>query len=125
MAKMTINNRGYVGNSITVINDRVIIDGKEIPAEDEKVITIQVEGNVDNLNVDACKQVSVNGTVGSLTTVSGDVDCMAVHGNVQTTSGDVECTEVQGSVKTVSGDVSCATVAGSVNSVSGDIKHRK
>lgn len=125
MAQIIINNKNVVGKSISIINGKVIIDGKEVET-DEKIINITVEGDVDSISADVCHYVSVNGAVGSVQTVSGDVNCMAeVNGDIQTTSGDVDCMDVKGSVKTVSGNVSCGNVAGSVDTLSGDIKHKK
>ncbi len=33
MAKMIINNNGYVGQSVTITNGKVIIDGKDVTPE--------------------------------------------------------------------------------------------
>lgn len=120
MATMKINNQGYVGQSITIINGKIIIDSVDV-TPDSKVINIQVEGNVSEIKADACDIINVTGNVGRVETVSGDVTCGNVETFVQTTSGDVRCGDVNHFVKTVSGDVQAKTVHGSVNTVSGDI----
>ncbi len=98
------------GRSINIRNGRVIVDGKDV-TPDAKEINITVSGNVDKLEADACQKISVTGDVGSIKTMSGDVD---VAGNVQ------------GSVSTMSGDIDCGeSIGGSVSTMSGDIKHRK
>lgn len=88
---------------------------------DAKDIRIEIHGDVARLDVDACTQVVVNGTVGELSTASGDVKCGDVAGSVKTSSGDVRCKDVTGSVQTVSGDVEASHISGSVRTVSGDI----
>jgi len=124
MAKITITTENtsvvYNGNSITITNGKVIIDGNDVTPQ-LKNISISVEGNIDVLKVDACNYVRVSNTVNSLTTTSGDVTCGNVTGNVQTTSGDIECGNVGGSVETVSGDVDAKAINGKVSTVSGDI----
>lgn len=109
MSTIRINNNSYVGNSITITNGKVIIDGKDVTPE-SKAITISVEGNIDNLNVDACDKVTVSGNATKVKTMSGDVE---IHGDV---SGDV---------KTMSGDVDCGNIGGSVSTMSGDVKHKR
>ena len=109
MSTISINGNTYSGNSIVVTNGKVIINGKDVTPE-SKEINITVEGNIDELKVDACNKVSVNGNVSNLKTQSGDVDV----------TGDVT-----GSVQTMSGDVDCGTVGGSISTMSGDVKHRR
>jgi len=109
MNTIRINNNTYSGNSITITNGKVIINGKDV-TPDSKEINISIEGNVDQLKVDYCNSVSVVGDVNSLQTQSGDVDV----------SG-----EVKGSVATMSGDVDCGNILGSVSTMSGDIKHKR
>jgi len=100
-----INGVTYTGHgSITVVNGRVTIDGKDV-TPDAKEVHIEVNGNVESLSVDACRAINVAGNVGDLSTQSGDVKCGDVAGSVQTMSGDVRCGAVRGSVKTMSGDI--------------------
>ena len=108
MATMNINNNSYAGRNITIINGKVTIDGKDV-TPDSKTITIDIVGDVDNISVDSCQTIKVQGDVNSL----------------RTTSGDIECGNIGGSVTTVSGDIKAENISGSVKTVSGDIKHRK
>jgi hypothetical protein len=100
-----VNGKTYYGNSITIVNGNVKIDGKLVDTEDAKQISIEVNGNVEKLSVDACEFVSVKGNAGAISTISGDVRCGNVSGSVSSVSGDVSCGRVGGSVSTVSGDV--------------------
>ncbi len=104
---VVINGRTFAGKNVTVVNDRVFIDGKNV-TPDAKEITITVTGNIDQLKADACSQISVTGDVGSVTTQSGDVSVGgSVNGSVQTMSGDVDCNgRIGGNVTTMSGDIS-------------------
>lgn len=123
MAQIVINNKAIVGNNISILNNKVIVDGKEIDLENALTVNIHVEGSVDSITADACHIIDIAGDAGTVNTISGDVQCADVHHSVQTTSGDVKCGDVKGFVKTVSGDVIANTVNGSVTTVSGDIHH--
>ena len=102
---ININGKQYSGNNLCVSGNRVYVDGKEVEAEDQKTITIVVDGNIEQLSVDSCKSVEIKGNVHSVKTVSGDVRCGNVCGSVQTVSGDVRCPTIGGNATTVSGDI--------------------
>ena len=99
-----INCVSYQGNNISINNGVVIINGKEIKS-DEKIVNIKIEGNIENLTVNACDKLNVSGNVYTLESISGDVNCGDVTGNVRTVSGDVCCKQVNGNVNTISGDI--------------------
>jgi len=102
---ITINGVSYANDNASVVGNKIIIDGKDV-TPDAKNITIHVDGNIDNLSVDCCNKLTVNGNVGELKTLSGDVDVTGdISGNVETVSGDVEASVIHGSVKTMSGDI--------------------
>lgn len=125
MSQVIINGRSYIGNQITVINGKVIVNGEDC-TPDSKEINIQVDGNIDELRVDVCQKCIVNGNAGHVQTGSGDFEISGdITGNLQTGSGDVECANVGGSIQTGSGDVKCNNVSGNVKTGTGDIKYRK
>lgn len=125
MATITINGVTYSGNNLIVNGNKIMVDGVDCSSED-KAITINVDGNINTLEVDVCKEIHVlNGNVGILRTTSGDVYCNDVTENVITTSGDVECDHINGDVQTTSGDVSVGLISGSVKTVSGDVRYKK
>ena len=102
---VTINGISYSGNNVFVSGNKIIIDGKDV-TPDAKTITIQVDGNIDNLSVDVCNSISITGSVGKIKTQSGDVNIGGdVQGNVETLSGDVDAFIIHGNVKTMSGDI--------------------
>lgn len=108
MSIITINGNTFSGSNIIVTNGKVLINGKDV-TPDSKEINISVVGNIEQLKVDACNKVNVEGNVKSISTQSGDVEV----------SGDVD-----GSISTMSGDIDCGHVKGSVSTMNGDIKHR-
>lgn len=90
MNSVTINgNTITASGSIVVSNGKIIVNGKDV-TPNAREISIQITGNVERLEVDACQKLSVSGDVGSLKTKSGDVDCGNVGGSISTMSGDVK-----------------------------------
>ena len=92
------------GNSISIINDQIIVDGKPLQeALDKPNITVIVEGDCRILN--ACGNVEVKGN-------AGNIDCSGschVEGNVTgniDASGSVTCGNVGGDID-ASGSVRC------------------
>jgi hypothetical protein len=122
-----INNSDYVGRSITISGNKIIIDGKDVTSDhkDSKTITISVTGNLESLDVDYCDKIEINGNVNKAKTGSGDINCSNINNGAQTGSGDIECEIINGDVQTGSGDVKTTTITGSVKTGSGDIKYRK
>ena len=111
MSVIKINQKTYRGRNIQISGNRVIIDGKEVKDEDQKIINITVEGDLEKLNVESAETVIVKGNV---------------NGDAKTMSGDLEVGgDVTGNVKTMSGDVRCGNIGGKVKTMSGDIKHRQ
>ncbi len=93
------------GQSITIINGVVTVDGKVVDNVAGK--TINISGGCQNLVTD-CVDVVVHGDIGSVTTTSGDVKIDgSVGGDVKTISGDVRAkSTLSGAVSTISGDIS-------------------
>jgi hypothetical protein len=95
MARIVINGREFTGSSVSVHNNRVIIDGKVQDDELSGVVEIRViEGIIDRLETDA------------------SVTCGEVRGGVNA-GGSVHCGNVTGSV-TAGGSVKCDKIGGSV-----------
>lgn len=112
MSTISINGVVYAGRNLTVNGNKVYIDGKLAGTENMKEINIVVEGDIENIKVDACDKVTVNGTVKK---------------NVETQSGNIDINQgsVEGSVSSMSGNIDIGgSVGGSVKTMSGNIKHR-
>ena len=103
---VTINGTTYHGNTVTIKDGKVIVDGKEVECK-EKEIHISVTGDVDTIET-ASGDVEVSGDANIVSSTSGDVVVKgSVNGDVETVSGDVDvCGDIHGKVTTVSGDVS-------------------
>jgi hypothetical protein len=120
---ININNNYHKGKSITIINGKVYIDGKDV-TPDAKEINISVEGNIENLEVDHANAISIKGDINKVKSGSGDISCGNITGGAQTGSGDIDCGVINGDVQTGSGDVNATTISGSVRTGSGDIKYK-
>jgi hypothetical protein len=105
MSTIRINGVTISGNAILVKHGSVFVDGKVVDTGDEKQIRIEEDGSIERLNADACDSITVAGSAGSVSTMSGDVTCGNVEGSVSTMSGDVRCRSIGGSVSTMSGDI--------------------
>lgn len=101
---VTVNGKSYRGSSVSIVGNKIVVDGVE-----------QGGDLVGPINV------TVNGSAQSVQTASGNIEVHGAVGTVSTTSGDVRCDDVQGGVSTVSGDVQCRVIGGSVSTVSGDV----
>ena len=131
MAQVIINKNNQVFstfdsvNNISIKNSKILIDGKDVTSDlntKNDYIKIEVIGNIEELNVDNCKTISVKGNVGNIKTTSGDVCVSETSYNIVTTSGDVNVTnDIKGFVNTISGDVLAKNIHGNVATVSGDI----
>ena len=105
MNKIIIGNQNYSGRNITIANGKVIIDGKDVTPEG-KEINIKVEGNIEILKADCVSELTVTGNCGEVSTQSGDISIKGdVNGSVSSMSGDIDCGSIGGRVSTMSGDI--------------------
>lgn len=104
---ITVNGKTYKGNSISVLNDRVFIDGKEVDDKgNSKTINIKVEGNIDTLEVDYCDELDIKGNCKNVTSKNGNIGIKGdVDGDITSKNGDIICRNVTGSVETKNGDI--------------------
>jgi hypothetical protein len=102
-AGVTIDGKTFSGNNISIKNGKVIVDNVVQDGELTGDVNVVVHGDVQTLRNTSGLITAEH--VGSINTVSGDVNCLGVEGSIQTVSGDVNCAMVSGSIKTVSGDV--------------------
>ena len=102
-----IKNSSIEGNSISIINNKIFVDGKEIETE-EKVINIIVEGNLDKLEVDCCNSIKVNGVTKDVEVSNGNISINGdVKGNVNNINGNIIVKAINGNCKTINGDILC------------------
>jgi hypothetical protein len=105
MAKIFINGITYTGNTVSIVDSRIIIDGVNVTPE-AKIINIKVEGDIQQLN-GGISDIVVDGNVGELKTSVGNVTVSgSVTGNVTTSTGNVKVGgSIRGSVKTSIGNI--------------------
>ena len=95
------------GNNVSIINNKIFVDGKEIETE-EKVINIIVEGNLDKLEVDCCNSIKVNGVTKDVEVSNGNISINGdVKGNVNNINGNIIAKAINGNYKTTNGDILC------------------
>lgn len=107
MATFNISGRSFRGQNITITNDRIVVDGKDVTDEyDIKpvgILEIKItEGVLGHLTTDA------NVSAGD---IAGDVDA----------GGNVSCGNVGGDLD-AGGNVSCGKVGGDVDA-GGNVRH--
>lgn len=112
MSVIVINGQWFQFNgSLSIINGRYYVDGKERRdlselTKDQKEVIITIDGNINQLKVDCCDRIYVNGKVGKIKSTSGDIVVGGdVEGNVQAVRGDINCGNVCGDASTFSGNI--------------------
>lgn len=91
---ITYNGKKYEGDSITIMNGVVTIDGKLVEKDNEANI-IHIHGDVGNLKTD--KSVNCNNVSGNVD-AGGSVNCDRVGNNVYA-GGSVNSGNVRGDVR--------------------------
>ncbi|MFA1745610.1 hypothetical protein ACDQ58_11740 [Fusobacterium animalis] len=92
-----IKNSSIEGNSISIINNKIFVDGKDI-----------VEGNLDKLEVDCCNSIKVNGVTKGVEVSNGNISINGdVKGNVNNINGNIIAKAINGNCRTTNGDILC------------------
>lgn len=109
-----INTGGRVIKNMVIRDGKITIDGKmfdEYMNEQENapvrpVITIQVTGDVERIECDECKGITITGNCRRVKTNMGDINIGGdVDGDVHTNMGSIECGNVGGDATTNMGSV--------------------
>ena len=102
-----MGNINIKGNNVSIINNKIFVDGKEIGTE-EKEINIIVEGNLDKLEVDCCNSIKVNGVTKDVEVSNGNITISGdVKGNVNNINGNIIAKVINGNCETKNGDILC------------------
>lgn len=96
MNKITINGKTIEvsGSNISVINNKIFVDGKEISDEVSKNADIYIYGDVGSIETD--KSVNCDNVKGHIN-AGGSVNCDDVGGNIEC-GGSVNCDSIAGDV---------------------------
>lgn len=100
--RVTIDGKTFSGSNISIVKDKVLVDGVVQEGSLVGDINVTVKGDVDYLK-NTNGYVKAN-SVGEVVTTNGDVTADTI-GNVTTTNGDVNAKVITGDVKTVNGDI--------------------
>lgn len=106
---ITINRKSFQGKNLSMLGDKIYIDGKLITGDDnQKEINITVDANIESLHIDYCNNLHVIGDCQSVVSKNGDI---LIKGNVI------------GDVINKNGNIICRDVAGNVDNKNGTITH--
>ena len=111
MSSININGKTYQGKSVSIINGRVKIDGREQEG-DTLIGVVKVEIIGDPASIDCDSPVIVHGNVKGNVVADGPVTCGNVEGDVDA-DGPCTCGDVKGNV-TADGPCTCGNVGGDV-----------
>lgn len=103
-----ILNKLFNGKSLVIdSNNNIIIDGEKVKlSPDDKIINIVIEGDIPELKITNCNNLTVNGNInGSIKLTNGDIKCGDVGGDIDTVNGDIMAKNIQGNTSTVNGDI--------------------
>lgn len=94
-------------SNIDIVGDKVVVNGKETMTISDKIVNVEVHGDVGGDVVTEQGDIKVSGNVaGNAKSSQGNVDVGGyVSGDVKTSQGNITCGDVEGSVKTSMGDI--------------------
>lgn len=96
--KTIINGKEYIGNNISVINNKVIIDGKDVTEDFGNTIqNITINGDVSNVKCES-GGLTINGNVTGDVDAGHSVTCGDVSGNVSS-GHSIKCKSIGGNAK--------------------------
>ena len=108
-SKITINGKTYSGSSHTIINDKIFIDGKEIIDDNlksSKILNIKIEGGISECAILNCNSIQVIGNVKNLDNQNGDISITGnIEGDVDNQNGDIQCQNINGDIDIQNGSV--------------------
>lgn len=108
-SEVSINGKTYVGNSISISDGVVIIDGQKVESNERK-LEIEFVGNVGSVSSD--QSVTIRGNVLGNVQANGSVDAEDIGKDV-VAGGSVNASDIGGSVR-ADGSVNASDISGSV-----------
>lgn len=100
---ITINGKTYSGQSITINDGIIIIDGKRVDSIPDQYV-VNIVGNVKDVHSD--QSISIQGSVIGSATANGSINANDIGGDVNA-GGSVNASIIRGSVQ-AGGSVNCA-----------------
>jgi len=121
MGSCTVNGKTYHGNNISVVNNKVYIDGKAIEEGDQtnsdKVNITFTEGTFERIEV--VGDVEIKGDVKGDVSANGSINCNDITGNANS-GGSMNCDDIGGNANS-GGSINCDDIKGNA-SAGGSIK---
>lgn len=118
---ITVNGKSFQGNSVSIVNGEIIVDGKKVSSPTEKEINITITGDIKELILDS-GTIKMEGDVGNLEVNHGKVGIQGdVKGNASIKHGNLECDNIFADVDVAHGNVRAATIHGAVAVKMGNI----
>ncbi len=106
---ITINGKTYKGNSSSIINGKVFIDGTEIKDKEitsSKVLNISITGDIKDCEILNCNSIKIEGDVGYLDNQNGNITITGnIQGDIDNQNGNIKCGDVSGSIDIQNGNV--------------------
>ncbi|MFQ3543457.1 hypothetical protein Q7A53_05175 [Halobacillus rhizosphaerae] len=106
--QVSINNKTYIGNNISITNDTVFVDGVAVDDLDNKKTEITVICNVDSIMSE--ESIYIKGNVTGNVEAKNNVNCDDINGNV-TAGNNVNCDDIDGDVK-AERNINCDDISG-------------
>ena len=96
MNKIVVNGKTIQcnGNNVSIVNNKVFVDGKEISDEAVKKCDVYIYGDVENISCEG--SIQCNDVKGDIE-CGGSVNCDNVGGSINC-GGSCNCDEVKGNV---------------------------
>lgn len=106
MARITINGVTYEGENLIINNNsgHIQIDNQIISISN-RIININVSGDLNVLEVSSANTIEIIGNAGEVNTASGNIQVDKVLGNANSVSGSIYANDIIGNVSTISGSV--------------------
>jgi hypothetical protein len=120
-SSIIINGVSYSGESVTINNDKIIIDGKPVDMPDGKKIEVTVQGDLRSLQL-TNGIVNAQGLIGDIGMQNGTVNAAAdIKGGISLGNGKVICNDVYADVNVDMGSIKASTIHGSASTKMGNI----
>lgn len=118
---ISVNGKSFSGRNVTIINGKVIVDGKTVDMPDAKEIIVNIEGDLGSLQLDA-GTVNVTGHAGDVHVGQGTAKVeMDVKGEVRVDQGKLECNDIFADVRVDMGNIKASTIHGNATTKMGNI----
>lgn len=122
VGNITIGPRSFQGRDLSIINDRIYVDGVDVTDSPDGKITgiveIKVTGDVNVVRCD--RSLTITGNVQGDATSGGSLRCGNITGNA-TSDGSLQGGDIGGNA-TSDGSMNCGKVGGSVKA-GGSVRH--